>query len=374
MSALRLCVRKGALLVTTLCLLQTGWSAHWSDKDKTPVRKELCPEDGGWIQGGGSCYRFVQTPTQWIMAEYLCREYFHKEARPVTITSQDENEFVWKLVGDRDAWIGLQDISHPDRDVGVWQWSDGTNITRKMYKNWYPGAPNGGGESCAMFWEGGAGTWEDEECREEYPFICEMDIDECARGLHKCSPKAICQNTDNGYECECAIGYEGDGFTCEKLKPGQQSKQKKPKEKKPKKPKRSYKDLDKCVKGLNKCAPQAICENVGDSYRCTCAMGYVGDGYTCQRDTPELREQRRKQKAEEQAKAEQAKAEQAKAEQPKEEQPKEEQPKEEQPKEEQPMKKQPKEEQPMEKQPMEEQPKEEMASEKNAEEVNKDEL
>ncbi|XP_078701950.1 uncharacterized protein LOC144927955 [Branchiostoma floridae x Branchiostoma belcheri] len=306
MPAVRLSRRQEALLVTTLCLLQTGWSAHWSDKDKTPVQKGLCPEEGGWTQGGGSCYRVVDTPTQWIMAEYLCREYFHSDAIPVKITSQEENDFVWKLAGDRDVWIGLQDISNPDRDIGVWQWSDGTNMTRKMYKNWYPGAPNGGGESCAQFWEGGAGTWEDTECREEYPFICELDIDECAKGLHKCSRKAICENTGDGYECECAIGYEGDGYTCEKEKPGQEGKKKKPKAKKPKKPERSYKDLDKCVKGLNKCAPQAICENVGDSYRCTCALGYIGDGYTCQRDTPQLREQRKKEKAEEQAKEEKA--------------------------------------------------------------------
>ncbi|XP_035661349.1 uncharacterized protein LOC118405743 [Branchiostoma floridae] len=331
MSAQRLLVRQVALLVTTLCLLQTGWSAHWSDKDRTPVRKDLCPEEGDWTQGGGSCYQLVKSPTQWIMAEYLCREYFHQEAMPVKITSKEENDFVWKLIGDRDVWIGLQDISNPDRDVGVWQWSDGTNMTRKMYKNWYPGSPNGNGETCALFWEGGEGTWDDVHCREEYPFICELDIDECAKGLHKCSPKALCENTGDGYECECAIGYDGDGYTCEKLKPGQQSKKQKPKEKKPKKVERSYKDLDKCVKGLNKCAPQAICENVGESYRCTCAMGYVGDGFTCQRDTPQLREQRRKQKEleEQQQKEQQQKEEQQKEEQQKEEQPTQEQPKEE---------------------------------------------
>ena len=38
------------------------------------------------------------------------------------------------------------------------------------------------------------------------------DIDECATGAHSC--EFSCENTDNGYNCVCDPGYEGDGVTC----------------------------------------------------------------------------------------------------------------------------------------------------------------
>lgn len=42
-----------------------------------------------------------------------------------------------------------------------------------------------------------------------------IDIDECEEGNHKCSNFATCINSMNqGYDCECLVGFVGDGMTC----------------------------------------------------------------------------------------------------------------------------------------------------------------
>ena len=43
------------------------------------------------------------------------------------------------------------------------------------------------------------------------------DIDECENGTHECDLNAECNNTDGSYDCECFIGFNGDGFSCRKL-------------------------------------------------------------------------------------------------------------------------------------------------------------
>ncbi len=40
------------------------------------------------------------------------------------------------------------------------------------------------------------------------------DIDECARKTDDCDVNlATCVNTDGSYECQCNVGYYGEGFT-----------------------------------------------------------------------------------------------------------------------------------------------------------------
>ena len=44
------------------------------------------------------------------------------------------------------------------------------------------------------------------------PFV---DINECLEGMHNCSRHARCTNLpDGGYNCECIVGFEGNGEIC----------------------------------------------------------------------------------------------------------------------------------------------------------------
>ncbi|VDK54743.1 unnamed protein product, partial [Anisakis simplex] len=84
---------------------------------------------------------------------------------------------------------------------------------------------------------------------------CE-DIDECEENRHSCDPStSICINTDGGYRCECADGYEGVGGICV--------------------------DVNECSRGLAGCNIAAKCANHIGSVGCKCASGYTGDGIDC---------------------------------------------------------------------------------------------
>ena len=44
-------------------------------------------------------------------------------------------------------------------------------------------------------------------------FFC-SDINECVRGVYKCSSDAFCNNTKGSYNCTCKPGFTGNGKEC----------------------------------------------------------------------------------------------------------------------------------------------------------------
>ena len=105
------------------------------------------------------------------------------------------------------------------------------------------------------------------------------DIDECSIPIHSCHINASCSNTDGSYDCQCLLGFDGDGFICTS--------------------KKShfvilnftnvimlftlsFADIDECVmSNLNNCSMYANCTDTIGSYECTCSEGFTGDGFTC---------------------------------------------------------------------------------------------
>ena len=45
-------------------------------------------------------------------------------------------------------------------------------------------------------------------------FFSDSEINECVRGLHKCSSDAFCNNTKGSYNCTCKHGFTGNGREC----------------------------------------------------------------------------------------------------------------------------------------------------------------
>ena len=73
------------------------------------------------------------------------------------------------------------------------------------------------------------------------------NIDECMDGSAGCHKFATCTDSDEGYECNCNTGYQGDGHTCT--------------------------DVDECLARSNKCDRNSKCENSDGGYDCTCKPG-----------------------------------------------------------------------------------------------------
>ena len=69
------------------------------------------------------------------------------------------------------------------------------------------------------------------------------DVNECFGILNNCHENAFCTNSEASFNCQCNIGYEGDGVTCD--------------------------DIDECLQdGI--CPEHAVCENSDGSYNCNC--------------------------------------------------------------------------------------------------------
>lgn len=87
-------------------------------------------------------------------------------------------------------------------------------------------------------------------CRRGYTgSSCEIDVDECALGLHMCHPNSLCINMPGWYYCRCQPGYE----SFEEGSLGS-----------------SCRDINECLIGSHSCHPSAVCVNEEGGYRCEC--------------------------------------------------------------------------------------------------------
>lgn len=126
-----------------------------------------------------------------------------------------------------------------------------------------------------------------------------IDVNECARGIHKCKSTQICKNGDGYYTCQCPPGHQpnaitGDcddidecrlyrgricsihsdckntigSYTCE-CKDGYEKKED------------LCHDIDECVQIPGLC--EQNCVNIWGSYRCSCKPGFTlnSDNRTC---------------------------------------------------------------------------------------------
>ena len=119
---------------------------------------------------------FDYVASSWEEAEQYCESLGGHLA---TITSEEENDYIFQLVRDADftsAYFGLT-----DRDVeGTWAWITGEPVS---YTNWHPGEPNdeNSTEDYAMYYfKFDDGTWNDGDFggktdKGGIAFICEWD-------------------------------------------------------------------------------------------------------------------------------------------------------------------------------------------------------
>lgn len=131
-------------------------------KDSTNSKNSYVKQQNT-VEFNGHEYTLVTISKPWIEAKADCES---QGGHLVTITSQEENDFVVSLLGSETVWIGLTD----EQNEGVWQWVTGETVT---YTNWDPGPgePNGGtSENYAEMYSNG--LWNDASGDWNY-YVCE---------------------------------------------------------------------------------------------------------------------------------------------------------------------------------------------------------
>jgi hypothetical protein len=125
-----------------------------------------CTEPGAltWSQNGHCYFRLQGQPKDWPTQRDAC---VAAGAHLVTITSQEENDFVRQLVSGQDRWIGLR---RPQAGE-PFSWVTGEPVS---YTAWAAGEPNETGEACARLpTNTNPQTWADRPCNQTYSAICE---------------------------------------------------------------------------------------------------------------------------------------------------------------------------------------------------------
>ncbi|KPP57642.1 hypothetical protein Z043_124613, partial [Scleropages formosus] len=110
-------------------------------------------------QGTTNPYILIETYLTWREAQRYCRENYTDLA---SVRTQVDQQQMKSLVSST-VWIGLF------RDP--WQWSDRRNSS---FRYWAPEKPDNGNENCTVAWftQTHSGTWDDQQCGENHPFLC----------------------------------------------------------------------------------------------------------------------------------------------------------------------------------------------------------
>ncbi|XP_076874401.1 uncharacterized protein LOC143524743 isoform X1 [Brachyhypopomus gauderio] len=120
----------------------------------------------GWRYFNSSIYYISTEEKTWSESRQDCRE---RRADLVIINSRQEQEFMFEMVSNTRAWIGLTDVD----TEGTWKWVDGSRPPNTGY--WNKGEPNNlGNEDCGeiLMSEG----WNDWFCSNKNKWICEKSV------------------------------------------------------------------------------------------------------------------------------------------------------------------------------------------------------
>ena len=126
----------------------------------TDTDADVCSETGEQPYGN-SCYRYHPTPTNFDDAEASCVTWGGHLA---SITSAQENSFVFAALISDNAWFGLR------HDGDTWVFTDGSSVD---YTNWEMMFPIG--TDCAQM-KISDGRWRNQDCTNEYSYVCKRPL------------------------------------------------------------------------------------------------------------------------------------------------------------------------------------------------------
>ena len=127
----------------------------------------ICPEIDGCtaVPFGDHAYYFCSQNIKWKEAQDFCVDH---QSSLVIVKSVEENQFLADHGGGQTRWIGLY-----QEWWGKWKWVNGDD---KGWDHWGDGQPDDGGfgsfEDCGEIKH--SSFWNDQECDDKRPFICEF--------------------------------------------------------------------------------------------------------------------------------------------------------------------------------------------------------
>ncbi|KAK7482491.1 hypothetical protein BaRGS_00026308, partial [Batillaria attramentaria] len=154
-----------------VCSIQRGMPLITTASPPTTTPIPKC--DGtDWLSKDGYCYYVspafgTDSKKTWFEARRFCQQ---NGADLASITTESTNSFLVTYLTKRSAvntpyWIGLNKLGG-----GQYRWTDGAAF---VYVNWGESEPNNayGGQACVNLYSM-AGKWNDDNCMDEFHFIC----------------------------------------------------------------------------------------------------------------------------------------------------------------------------------------------------------
>ncbi|XP_047239554.1 CD209 antigen-like protein E isoform X7 [Girardinichthys multiradiatus] len=100
---------------------------------KEKFEGKWCPDE--WMRFGSSCYFKYNETKSWSESRKHCQK---QGADLVIINSQAEQDFVKKLNGNGDSWIGLKGKWIEETRTYDWGWVDGSPLTQAFWGTGWP--------------------------------------------------------------------------------------------------------------------------------------------------------------------------------------------------------------------------------------------
>uniref|UniRef100_A0A8C3VYV9 C-type lectin domain family 4 member K n=1 Tax=Catagonus wagneri TaxID=51154 RepID=A0A8C3VYV9_9CETA len=122
----------------------------------------------GWKYFRGNFYYFSLIKKTWYSAQQFC---LSRDSHLTSVTSESEQEFLYKMTGGLTYWIGLTKAG----SEGEWYWVDDTPFDKvQSTRFWIPGEPNNAenNEHCANIKKSSLQSWNDVSCDNALLFIC----------------------------------------------------------------------------------------------------------------------------------------------------------------------------------------------------------
>ncbi|KAI4876730.1 hypothetical protein NFI96_027900 [Prochilodus magdalenae] len=153
--------------------LQTSYTNLSVERDQLQKEKDGFQDmllNLGWIYFNSSLYYISTERKSWSESRQDCRQ---RGADLVIINSREEQEFITRMFGRKEAWIGLTNTD----TKGVWKWVDGSVLNTQF---WWRVKPKEN-EGCVTtgYWPAGhdiTSTWADHPCYSVVGGICEKNI------------------------------------------------------------------------------------------------------------------------------------------------------------------------------------------------------